>query len=553
MFRSMSKFDYSSAALSPARFRAVQEKLAAGDQWDVIVIGAGITGAGVSLDAATRGLRVLLLDREDLAFGTSRWSSKLAHGGLRYLATGNVGIARRSAIERGVLMSRTAPHLVRALPQVVPVMPRYGLFTNVVSRLGFLAGDALRVAAGTRGSVLPRSRVISARRVAELCPGVRRSEVKLGYVNYDGQIIDDARLVTAVVRTAAGFGVDVATHTEVTGVDVETGAVTLRLQDGTVATVSAKAVVNATGVWADGLCEQVEVMPSRGTHLVVDAAKVGNPTGALTVPVPGLNNRFCFILPAQLGRVYIGITDEAAPMADVPSVPDHDVEWILDVVNNALEVQLTPADVDGAFAGLRPLVKLRAADGGAADAEEGVAVKNGPDVSNPNATADLSREHLILEDHRMITVTGGKLTEYRLMAEQTVDRVVKDVLQKYNLISGDPGASVTKNTPLVGARGAQSGSEDWKLGAQPALLRELQARFGDESAQVIRSCTIDRPWDAIAPGVAVSRAEIAFAITHEGARTVEDVLERRTRIAMVQRDADAARPAVEAILQQLTA
>ncbi|WP_291313345.1 glycerol-3-phosphate dehydrogenase/oxidase [Corynebacterium sp. UBA2622] len=454
-------FSYERAALSPAAREKVLAKLAAGARYDVVVIGAGVTGAGVALDAATRGLSVLLVEKHDLAFGTSRWSSKLAHGGLRYLASGNVGIARRSARERGILMEVTAPHLTRALGQVVPVMRSFSAANNVLPRLGFLAGDALRIAAGTRGTTLPRSRTISADRVAELCPAVDRGSVLFGYLNYDGQLRDDAALVTALARTAAGFGADVLTHCGCVGVDKQH----VRLEGGL--GVGAGNVVNATGVWAGDLDERVTVTPSRGTHLVVDASILGNPTGALTVPVPGAVNRFCFILPTQLGRCYIGLTDEPAPMEDEPTAPDSDVEWILDVVNQALKVKLTRADVLGTFAGLRPLVTLE----GRADKE----------------TADLSREHVILRDGPLITVTGGKLTEYRLMAEQTVD-----------LLTDDP--CVTASTPLIGA---------------PA-----------------------RPEDPAAAG----EDRFAFAVSHEGARTVSDILDRRTRIGLVPSERAEAEP-----------
>ena len=454
-------FSYDRAALSPAAREKLLGTLAAGARYDVVVVGAGVTGAGVALDAATRGLSVLLVDKHDLAFGTSRWSSKLAHGGLRYLATGNVGIARRSARERGILMEVTAPHLTRALGQVVPVMRGFSAANNVLPRLGFLAGDALRVAAGTRGSTLPRSRTISARRVAELCPAADVENILFGYLNYDGQLLDDAALVTALARTAAGFGADVLTHCGCVGVDKHC----VVLEDGL--DVEAGHVVNATGVWAGELDERVTVTPSRGTHLVVDAEVLGNPTGALTVPVPGAVNRFCFILPTQLGRCYIGLTDEPAPMEDVPTAPEADVEWILDVVNQALKVALTREDVLGTFAGLRPLVTL----GERGDAE----------------TADLSREHVILENGPLITVTGGKLTEYRLMAEQTVDRITE-------------APCVTARTPLIGA----------------------PARPEDPAA-----ATTDR---------------FAFAVSHEGARTVSDILDRRTRIGLVAADRAGAEP-----------
>ncbi|MGJ4095134.1 FAD-dependent oxidoreductase [Corynebacterium macclintockiae] len=494
-------FNYDGAALSPERRAQLVQKLQYGARYDLVVVGAGVTGSGVALDAATRGLKVLLLDKEDLAFGTSRWSSKLAHGGLRYLASGNIGIARRSAVERGILMETTAPHLTRALGQVVPVMDEFSTANKVLPRLGFIAGDALRIAAKTSGKTLPRSRTISADRVAELCPAVDREKTKFGYLNYDGQLFDDAALVTALARTAGGYGADVLTHCKATAIQ----GTTIELDLGGSAekiTVTASAIVNATGVWAGDLDKSVTVTPSRGTHLVIDANKVGNPEGALTVPVPGATNRFCFILPAQLGRCYIGLTDEPAPLEEEPSAPEEDVEWILNVVNQALKVKLTSEDVIGKFAGLRPLVQL--ADSGS------------------KATADLSREHAILVHDRLVTVTGGKLTEYRLMAEQTVDRVLSE-----GLLQGIPtGSCVTKSTPLIGAP------------AQPE-----QSGHTDQTSDLV-----ERADEPVAPGLGVTRGRLSFAVTHEGARTVADILDRRTRIGLVPADRSAAVPAAREVL-----
>jgi len=212
-----------STALNAARRTADLTALADGGPLDVLVIGGGSTGTGIALDAASRGLRVALVEKHDLAFGTSRWSSKLVHGGLRYLATGNVGIARRSAVERGILMTRNAPHLVRAMPQLVPVLPSMGRVQRALVRAGFLAGDVLRKTAGTQASILPGSRRISAQRVVEMAPAVRHDGLDGGLLAYDGQLVDDARLVTAVARTAAQHGARILTYvaaSEVTGTSV---------------------------------------------------------------------------------------------------------------------------------------------------------------------------------------------------------------------------------------------------------------------------------------------------------------------------------------------
>ena len=212
-------------ALNAARRTADLGALADGEPLDVLVIGGGITGVGIALDAASRGLRVALVEKHDLAFGTSRWSSKLVHGGLRYLASGNVGIARRSATERGILMTRNAPHLVHAMPQLVPLLPSMDHAKRALVRAGFLAGDALRMLAGTPASTLPRSRRVSAQRVVEMAPTVRRDGLDGGLLAYDGQLIDDARLVTAVARTAAQHSARILTYVAASERDRYLGAV----------------------------------------------------------------------------------------------------------------------------------------------------------------------------------------------------------------------------------------------------------------------------------------------------------------------------------------
>ncbi|GAB3082949.1 glycerol-3-phosphate dehydrogenase/oxidase [Corynebacterium aquatimens] len=534
-------FDPARTILSPAYREQLLSSLTKGqDQYDLIVIGAGITGAGVALDAASRGLKILVVEARDIAFGTSRWSSKLAHGGLRYLATGSAGVARRSAIERGKLMDTIAPHLVRALPQVVPLTEANK--EAVLQRLGFAAGDALRVAAGTSSSVLPRSRVISAERVKELCPTVRK-DVKWGFLNYDGQLIDDARLVTAVIRTAMGYGADVllgARASVAPGRRDGAKVVTLDIDDRTIDVptidVAAAGVVNATGVWAGELENKVTIIPSRGTHLVIDAEKVGNPTGALTVAVPGSPTRFCFILPAQMGHCYLGITDDLATIEDEPSVPEEDITFILDVVNGGLETKLTRDDVIGAFAGLRPLVKF---GDGESSAEEEI------------KTSDLSRDHLILTTDGVVTVTGGKLTEYRLMAEQTVDAMLNDESISTNLTS--PASECqTKRIPLVGASYERSPHEAWaSTGANAEELPEsLVARYGAEARNVLAASIIPNGADRVAD-LDLTRAEISYAVTHEGARSVDDILDRRTRVGFVAADRAAAEPVAREVFDAL--
>lgn len=516
--------DHSAGVLNRARRQAdlirLREDAEKGEIPDLLVIGAGVTGVGIALDAASRGLKTVLIDAHDLAFGTSRWSSKLAHGGLRYLASGNVGIARRSAVERGLLLTVTAPHLAHTLPQVVPVMDAFAPLTRILPRMGFLAGDALRVLAGTSASVLPRSRTVRRAVVSQLSPTVRSRDVKFGYVNYDGQLRDDARLVTAIARTAASFGATVLTRVRCENASGQGATLTDELTGDTFE-LPARAVINATGVWAANLAPSIRIRPSRGTHLVLDAAKLGNPTGSLTVPVPGYTNRFCFVLPAEHNRVYIGLTDEPnpGPIPDVPEVPKEDIDFLLDVINQALEVPLRRDDIDGAFAGLRPLI----------DTGEG-------------NTADLSRDHVILEaENGLISITGGKLTEYRLMAEQAVDKVVAKLG-----INAAPCA--TREIALLGSEPVELDRARTAAAAN-RIPEPLFNRYGAESFEVIESCPLDRPLDPVAPGLDVTRAEFAWHVTHEGALSAGDILDRRTRLGLVADDREAALPAAEEALR----
>jgi glycerol-3-phosphate dehydrogenase len=508
-----------STALNAARRNADLTALADGAPSDVVVIGGGITGAGIALDAASRGLRVTLVEKHDLAFGTSRWSSKLVHGGLRYLATGNVGIARRSAVERGILMTRNAPHLVRAMAQLVPLLPSMGRMERTLVRAGFLAGDVLRKTAGTPDSILPGSRRVSAQRAIDMAPAVRRNGLDGGLLAYDGQLIDDARLVAAVARTAAQQGARILTYTNAS----EATGTSLRLTDqrtGESFEIFARAIINATGVWAGEIDPTLKLRPSRGTHLVFDAETLGNPTAALTIPIPGELNRFVFAMPEQLGRVYLGLTDEEAPgpIPDVPQPTSEEVSFLLDVANTAVGVTLESADVIGAYAGLRPLI-----DTGA------------------GRTADVSRNHAVVESPSgVISVVGGKLTEYRHMAQDVLDRAIE-------LRCLEAGECRTRNLPLVGAP-ANPGST---VAPMAGLPESLVLRYGAEAANVIAAATCARPVDPVADGIDVTRAEFEYAITHEGALTVDDIVDRRTRIGLVAADRERVVGVAEDLLAQI--
>jgi glycerol-3-phosphate dehydrogenase len=496
------------------RGRELVELASRTEPLDVLVIGGGITGVGVALDAASRGLSVALVEAQDLAFGTSRWSSKLVHGGLRYLASGNVGIAHESAVERHRIMTDIAPHLVRPMTQVLPVFDDSPVLGRIVTRAGMFAGDLLRHNAKTPSELLPRSRKASGEEAAELVPGVRRKGLRSAVLAADGQLVDDARLVVAVARTAAAHGAVILTYTRATEVTGD-GATLTDVRTGRRFAVAARSVINAAGVWAGEVDRSITLRPSRGTHLVVSAQALGNPTGALTVPMAGSISRFVFALPQQLGRVFIGLTDEDAPgpIPDEPRPTEAEIDMLLETINRALARPLDRSDILGVFSGLRPLVD-----------EVGAGVEM--------STSDLSRKHLVAYTGGMITVVGGKLTTYRQMAEQAVDVALTR--------SGVPaGPCITATLPLIGASGAAADS---------ALPPSMIARFGGEAEHVLAVATTDRPAAPIAPGIDVTRAEIEFAITHEGACTVSDVVDRRTRIGLVRGDADRSAGAVAEIL-----
>lgn len=469
------------------RLRELAE-VAGGVTVDVLVVGGGVTGAGAALDAAARGLSVCLVEAHDLAFGTSRWSSKLVHGGLRYLAHGEVGLAYESAVERGILMTRTAPHLVRALPQLVAL---HGKQRGSLVMAGLRAGDLLRRAAGTPSRVLPPPRRISAAETLALAPGLRADDLTGGLLSFDGQLIDDARLVVALARTAAGLGARILTRAKVTSLAGD-GARVIDTLTGDTFDVKARKVVNATGVWAGQLVPSVRLRPSRGSHLVLSADAVRIGSTALTVPIPGENNRFVLVLPQADGRVYVGLTDEPVdgPLPDVPEVPQSDVDFLLTVASSVLQQPLTSADVIGAYAGLRPLIERDGA-----------------------RSADLSRKHAVLTSPEgVITVVGGKLTTYRRMAADAIDAT---------RLSAKP--SPTRGIPLVGAT--------WSTVDAP---QRLVAKYGSEAVQVQ---ALNRPEPVFGD---VTEAEVAWAYAHEGALDADDVLDRRTRIGLVPSDRERA-------------
>jgi len=508
-------------SLNAARRAAEIAELAGGAEVDLLVVGGGVTGAGVALDAASRGLSVALLEKHDLAFGTSRWSSKLVHGGLRYLARGQVAIAHESAVERGILMASTAPHLVRALPILVPLYgPRAAA---ALMGAGLYAGDALRAVAGTPTAVLPRPRRLGVGAARALAPGLRRAGLRGAWLYHDGQLVDDARLVVALARTAAGYGARIVTRAAVSHVDGRSAEATDELT-GTAFTVRARAVVNATGVWASALAPDIRLRPSRGTHLVVRAAAVSHPRAALTVPVGG--NRYVLVLPQPDGdTAYIGLTDEpmSGPVPDVPEPSPEEIAFLLDAASSALERPVTAADVLSAYAGLRPLLDHPTRTPPRLPAGT-------PASGGAGRTADLSRRHAVLTGPTgVVTVVGGKLTTYRRMAEDAVDAAIRHAALPW-------AACRTRRLPLVGAAPRQA------LRTIDAPAR-LVARYGTEAPAVAATGAAT----PLADGTEITIAEALFALRHEGALLAEDVLDRRTRLGLIPDLRAAAAPIVAAL------
>jgi len=484
---------------------------------DVVVIGLGITGTGVALDAVTRGLSVLAVDAHDLAFGTSRWSSKLVHGGLRYLAKLQFGVAHESAVERGILMERTAPHLTHPLSMLIPLGSVTSRRLAVLTGAGLVGGDVLRRAAGTSSALLPRPRRIPTVEALQLAP-LRTAGLRGALVTWDGQLEDDARLVTNVARTAASYGAHVRTRARVlaaTGTSVE-------LRDeltGETTTVTTRTVINATGVWAGDLVPEVTLRPSRGTHLVLRGSSIPGLHTAVFAPIPGTVGRFINVLPQADGTIYIGLTDEPVD-GDVPDVPEPsepEIGFLLDVASAAFAMPLHRSDVIGAYAGLRPLLSSGDGSGG---------------------TSDLSRKHAVLTSTTgVITVVGGKLTTYRRMAEDAVDAAVAAA-------GFHAGPCRTADLPLLGAAPRPRLAE---LEEPARLVRRYgtDARLVLDNARTVSGLGDDELLAPIAEGVPVTLAELIFGVTHEGAADVDDLLDRRTRVGLVAADRALAVPAAE--------
>lgn len=489
--------------------------------FDVVIIGGGITGVGCALDAASRGLRTALVERGDLASGTSSKSSKLVHGGLRYLQQGEIRLVYQALAERQRLR-RNAPHLVKVLPFLIPVFSDDGVIDSRTARALGTAMWMYDLTGGVRIGKL-HQRVSAAKALGHL-PTLRAERLMPSYLYYDART-DDARLCLAVARTAASFGAAVVTGAEVTGFGTDGGGQVRTVElvaDGRSIEVRTAAVVNATGVWADRVAaldatdHVTSLRPAKGVHLTLPWSKVGNDIAAV-LPAPG-DGRSVFVVPWG-DFAYVGTTDTDfdGPLDDPQCTPE-DVAYLLDALNAAITTRVTEADVVGTWAGLRPL------------------------VADPDAnarTADLSRRHQV---HRsasgVVTVTGGKLTTYRAMATETIDEVVGQVLDR-GIIGRIQHRSRTGHIRLQGADGyddvVASAEQLSPLGRDVVL--HLADRYGGDARTVLAMAESDPALaEPLVPGLPYLRAEAVYGVRYEMARSVDDVLSRRTRARLLARD-----------------
>ena len=487
------------------------ERLAAGDAYDLVVIGGGATGLGVALDAATRGFRVALIEAVDFAKGTSSRATKLVHGGVRYLAQGNIGLVREALHERTTLL-HNAPHLAQPLPFV---MPSYHCWETPFYGVGLKMYDVLAGKAG-----LGATQFLSRKQTLACLPAVRPEGLKGSVKYWDGQF-DDARLALALARTAARAGAILVNYVEASALVHESGQVVgvacRDTESGQTLMLRSRCVINATGVWVDALREQDAeangrsvaplVAPSQGVHLVVDREFL-NSDHALMVPKTA-DGRVLFAVP-WLGKVILGTTDTPRhDLAREPTPFPEEVAFILNESARYLSRAPKEADVRSVWVGLRPLVK--------------------PQDENGENTKSLSREHTVMTSRSgLVTVTGGKWTTYRAMAEDVLQKCVSS-----GLLAARP-AGATNHLSLVGA---ESGRAKHRMCDAPGWHS-----YGSEAAyvQALSGASVDL-------GMNLTEAMVRFAVRYEYARTVEDVLARRWRALFL--DANAAHAMAERVAE----
>jgi glycerol-3-phosphate dehydrogenase len=487
---------------------------------DVLVVGGGVVGAGTALDAVTRGLTTGLLEQRDLASGTSSRSSKLIHGGLRYLEMLDFGLVREALQERGLLLTRLAPHLVRPVPLLYPLTHRGWERPYVGAGLALYDGMAM---VGKYGMGLPRHRHLTRRQVSRIAPDLRTDALSGAVRYYDCQV-DDARLVLTLARTAALHGAQIATRVKVVGFLREGERVVgVRARDLEAPPdspwrdfdVRARVVVNAAGVWTDEIQELVggrgalHVQASKGIHLVVPRDRIRSEAGFIV----RTETSVLFVIP--WGRHWIiGTTDTPWDLDKAhPAASKVDIDYILDHVNAILREPLDHDDVEGVYAGLRPLLS-----------------------GESEPTSRISREHTVVTPvPGLVMIAGGKLTTYRVMGRDAVDAAAHSLRTTLNLTVQD---SITHRVPLVGAASWEARANQRVLlsrrsGLHVARIDHLLGRYGGLIDQLLELIA-DRPalGEPLAGAEDYLAAEVVYAVTHEAARHLDDILTRRTRISI---------------------
>ena len=497
------------------------EQMSGAEGLDVLVVGGGITGAGIALDAAARGLRTGVVEMGDWASGTSAWSSKLIHGGLRYLYQLDFALVREALSERGRLLETTAPHLVKAQPFLWPLKHHY---ERSYSAVGVGMYDALALAGARGHRTVPIQKHLGRKGVRALAPALDPSGL-VGAIRFYDARVDDARLVIDIIRTAVGLGALAASRTKVTGFlksahGAVTGAAVTDLATGATHEIRARRTINATGVWTEATQDLatstggLKVLTSKGIHIVVPKEAIDAETGIFL----RTEKSVLFIIPWPRYWV-IGTTD--TPWTEDVSKPvatAADVDYLLEHANEVLSWPLRRSDIIGVYAGLRPLLQPQLKPGAEA------------------ASTKVSREHTVTRVAPGLTaIAGGKLTTYRVMAADAVDHALGEALARAH-------PCVTADLPLVGAAGyralaAQAGAIARERGWTLDRVTHLLDRYGDELPALLASIDGDpslaRP---LGEAPAFLRAEVAWAVTHEGAAHLDDVLLRRVRLDIERRD-----------------
>ena len=497
-------------SLSPQR-RAIDVERLSSEHLDILVIGGGVTGVGCALDAVTRGLKVGLVEQRDLASGTSSRSSKLLHGGLRYLEQRDFALVREALHERGLLAHTVSPHLVRTVSFMIPLTRRF--WQRVYYGAGVLLYDLL---ARTGKNPLPLHRHLGRKAALRLAPGLKRSSL-IGAITYQDAQIDDARHTLAIARTASHHGASIVTSTRVTGLLIEdldgvetvVGAKLRDLQTHTDYECRATKVVNATGVWLDDIHDMVApsslaVRAAKGVHLVVRRDCIDSDCGIVLRTARSV----LFLIPWAENWL-LGTTDTEWEFDRAhPAASSADIDYILDHANEALERPLTRADILGVYVGLRPLLDASADD-----------------------TATVSREHAVAEPiSGLVSIAGGKYTTYRVMAADAINAAVDG-------LPGDVPPSCTEDVVLLG-------SDEWHHWSQQAdalakvsaldrdIVERLLWRHGNRIVDVLEIVESDSSLAAQVPGGTYIAAEVVHAARHEGALHLDDVLARRLRISI---------------------